>query len=99
MNQPWGEFLVGAAASRPDRPRSQTRRLRKQLRQIRLSANLIVDIGGTAQFMPSLQSGNAVSGQVCGLSGVYVGQPVDMLHSDTFCNIYVAGLPAVNSGN
>ncbi len=98
MNQPWENFLVGAAESRPDLSHKQIRRARKQLRGYRMSANLVVDIGGTCQFMPSLQSGNGVSGQVCGMSGVYVGQAIDMLHSDTFCNIYVQGLPAVNSG-
>lgn len=64
-----------------------------------MSANLVVDIGGTCVYQPSLTSGNGVSGQVCGLSGVVVGAIVDLVNADTFCNIYVAGLPALTSGN
>lgn len=55
------------------------------------SANTIVDIGGTAQFVPSLSAVTpVVSGAVLGLSGVVIGQWVDMSNSDTFCNVYVA---------
>ena len=64
-----------------------------------MSANLIVDLNGTAQLGASLISGNGVSGQVCGLSGVYVGQSIDMLNSDTYCNVFIAGNPALSSGN
>ncbi|MDE2098079.1 MAG: hypothetical protein KGL39_12570 [Patescibacteria group bacterium] len=64
-----------------------------------MSANLIVDLGNTAIFQPSLISGNGVSGQVCGMSGVYVGQSVDFLHANTMCNVYITGNPALSSGN
>ena len=64
-----------------------------------MSANLLVDLNGTCSMQPSLQSGNSVSGQVCGLSGVYVGQSVDLINANTFCQVYIAGNPALSSGN
>ncbi len=64
-----------------------------------MSANLLVDLGNTCQLAPSLYSGNGVSGQVCGLSGMIVGEIVDMLHSDTYCNVYINGKAVFASGN
>lgn len=66
------------------------------------SANLIVDIQNTAIYGPSLFSTNASpggqqaaavnpSGILCGLSGIAIGAPIDLLHADTYCNIYIAG--------
>lgn len=49
-------------------------------------------------MQPSLTSGNGVSGQVCGLSGVVVGNIVDLIAANTMCNVYVGGLPALASG-
>lgn len=51
-----------------------------------MSANLVVDIGATAQ-VPQL----SIVTPFAPSSGVMVGQIVDLLHYDTFCNIFVAG--------
>ncbi len=64
-----------------------------------MSANLLIDLGNTCQLAPSLYSGNGVSGQVCGLSGVWVGEIVDLLNSDSFCNVYINGKAVYASGN
>jgi len=65
-----------------------------------MSANLIVDLGNTAQMAPSFPStaqaadgGMAITsgGNISSLSGVMVGDVVDMINSDTFCNVYVVG--------
>ncbi len=50
-----------------------------------MSANLVVDVGATCQ--------NETSVNVFGspASGVFVGEIIDMMHSDTFCNIFVQG--------
>jgi hypothetical protein len=94
------EMLIGPGTQVPlDLSRKERKRLARLCRSRRFSANLVVDIGGTCQFQPSLQSGNGISGQVCGLSGVVVGLSVDLLHADTFCNIWVAGQPVLGSGN
>lgn len=76
---------------------------------IQNSANLIVDIGNTAQFQPTILPGGGgigvtsgqigiVSGIIMVASGGIVGQSVDMLHSDTFCNLMVAGQALNTSG-
>lgn len=49
-----------------------------------MSANLIVDIGNTAQFNLSLYS---ITGAQ---SGTQVGLPIDLQNADTFCNVTVA---------
>lgn len=68
-----------------------------------MSANTIIDVGGTCLFVPSLSvAGQAVnisgafpgSGSVVGLSGtVTVGQWVDLANANTYCNVYVAAGP------
>lgn len=61
-----------------------------------MSANLIVDIGATALFVPSIsvQATTPNSGIIAGVSGQpVVGQWVDLSNSDTFCNIYVTAGP------
>lgn len=50
-----------------------------------MSANLVVDIGGTCQFNPSINS------QYGPASGGVVGTIIDMKDADTFCNVFVAG--------
>ncbi len=52
------------------------------------SANLVVDIGSTCDFQPSIAVGSG--------SNLVIGGIVDLLHADTYCNIYVAG--AAGSG-
>lgn len=62
-----------------------------------MSANLVVDVGNTCQFNPSLlltdvfsaQSGTASRQQVN--SGPVVGLPVDLKNTNTFCNVLVVG--------
>lgn len=64
-----------------------------------MSANLIVDIGNTANFCPSLvvnlnaASGGATSGQLT----TAVGMPVDLSNTDTFCNVFVFLSPNANT--
>lgn len=60
-----------------------------------MSANLLVDLGNTAQLGYSLPNNVAIgSGGVVDTrnSGASVGASVDMLHSDTWCNVLVAGI-------
>src|SRR5574342_609473 len=67
-----------------------------------MSANLVVDIGGTCWSQPSIPDGTTgltLSGQFAGLSGVFIGQIVDLKDTDTLCNVWVTGTAAVNSGN
>lgn len=65
-----------------------------------MSANLIVDLGGTVQSTPSLPSsavaadgGIAITsgGCISSLSGVLIGDIVDLNNTNTFCQVYVAG--------
>ena len=58
-----------------------------------MSANLIVDLSSTTQSVPSLPGAVVLSpsGMLAGLSGQLVGVIVDMLHADTFTNVYIAG--------
>lgn len=64
-----------------------------------MSASTLVDLAGTCFLYPSLQSGNGTSGQACGLSGIYVGQSVDLLNANSFTNVVVNAIPALASGN
>lgn len=69
-----------------------------------MSASLVVDLNGTCQSYPSLNGNQQQaaaqnpSGQLCGLSGIVIGQSVDLLNADTFCNVYVAGTAIQASG-
>jgi hypothetical protein len=49
-----------------------------------MSANLIVDIGGTGHFNPSLVAPNGP------LSGTVIGVPIDLGDANTFTNVWVA---------
>ena len=53
-----------------------------------MSANLIVDLGGTVDTRASIA--------ISGLVDTAVGEIVDLLHADTNCNVFVAG--GVTSG-
>lgn len=57
-----------------------------------MSANLVVDIGNTCQFQASVSPVNGVDSTPA--SGVIIGQIVDLLNANTFCNIFVAGGPS-----
>ena len=65
-----------------------------------MSANLVVDLGGTTQSIQSFPStaqaadgGMAITsgGNISSLSGVLVGDVIDLNNADTFCNVYVGG--------
>lgn len=65
-----------------------------------MSASLVVDLGNTVQFATSWpQTGVAADGGIAvtsggcvsTLSGVLVGDIVDMLQADTYCNLWAAG--------
>lgn len=61
-----------------------------------MSASTVIDVGGTCLFVPSISVGGTSpsSGVVVGVSGqAIVGQWVDMSHSDSYCNVYVAAGP------
>lgn len=64
------------------------------------SAGLVVDLGNTCQSLPSLPGAvtQSPSGQLCGLSGILVGDIIDMRDSDTLCNVYMAGTAVLSSG-
>jgi hypothetical protein len=65
-----------------------------------MSANLIVDLGGTALSYPTLPAGasGTLSGGVFTSSGQLTGQSVDMLHANTFTNLLVGGISLNTSG-
>lgn len=65
-----------------------------------MSANLIVDIGNTCQFYPSIipPSGGVMAGLSGVAQGYTVGTSVDMLHANTMCQLQVVGVPLFNSG-
>lgn len=53
-----------------------------------MSANLIVDLGGTAFSYPSILG---TSGVLQPASGVVIGQTVDLINANTYTNICVVG--------
>ncbi len=55
-----------------------------------MSANLVVDVGGTCQFNPSLVTPTGGTPQ----SGAITGLIIDLKDCDTLCNIWVVGGPA-----
>lgn len=66
-----------------------------------MSANLVVDIGGTCTLLPSLIAsggGNNSGGIACGLSGVFVGYSADLNNANTYCNLIVMGDAILTSG-
>lgn len=58
-----------------------------------MSASLLVDLGNTCQLAQSVPTPGQMSpsGLICGASGALIGQSIDLLHSDTFCNLVVVG--------
>lgn len=56
-----------------------------------MSANLVVDIRGGADFQTSVSPAVGVGNTPA--SGTLVGEIVDLLHADTYCNVFVAGGP------
>jgi len=54
---------------------------------------LIVDIGGTAQSVLSIGSPPLLSGSFTAAgSGTVIGQSCNLINSDTYCNINIAGI-------
>lgn len=62
------------------------------------SANLIVDIGGTAQSQLTIGIGGAGSGNIYAASGAVIGMSVNLIAANTYCNLHVAGTPLFASG-
>lgn len=89
-------FLVGPSLEgREQLSRKQIRQAKRLLSRKRLSANLVVDIGGTCATQPSIVSSPVASGAcVCVNSGAVVGQSVDLINADTFCNVVIQGQSA-----
>lgn len=76
--------------------KKQQKRITRATRNRRYSANLVVDIGNTCISQPSIPGSGGVwvqSGQ-----GALIGLGVNMMHSDTFCNLCVTGMPYFTSG-
>ena len=65
-------------------------------------ASYLVDLGNTTYLGTSLhtpnQGGVGSSGQFCGLSGVQVGDIVDMINANSFTNLLVTGVDGLISG-
>jgi hypothetical protein len=59
-----------------------------------MAAGLVLDLGHTSQQGNSIQGFSVLSGVancICVASGTFIGQSIDMLHSDTACNVQVTG--------
>ena len=66
-----------------------------------MSAALTVDLNGTcqlAQSFPFDQTALSPSGQMCGLSGTFIGQGIFLGNADTFCNVVIQGMAVCVSG-
>lgn len=63
-----------------------------------MSASLLVDLGNTVQMFNSINAATAGSGIAYATSGALVGQPMDGLACNTFCNLVVAGTAVFGSG-
>lgn len=76
-------ILVGGGTNpRTDLTRRQRKRLARFCRNLRFSANLVVDLGQTCEYRRSLLA--PVSGDVTN-----VGIIVDLAHADTNCNLWL----------
>jgi hypothetical protein len=67
-----------------------------------MSANLVVDLFNNVHSQPSVPSATVAAdgaiaissgGVISSLSGVLVGDPIDLGDANTVCNVYVAGRP------
>lgn len=57
-----------------------------------MSASLTVDLGNTCQMDVSIQGTPVLSGAlVAPCSGAIIGDGINMMNSDTYCNLFVAG--------
>lgn len=61
-----------------------------------MSANLIVDLGGSVALIPSVVPANGVGSSPA--SGIIVGAPVDLLYANTYCNMLVNIGPNLSGG-
>lgn len=60
-----------------------------------MSASTLVDLQNTCQRAVSIQGDFVLSGAaVFPCSGAVIGQIVDLLHADTYCNLFVCGISA-----
>lgn len=60
-----------------------------------MSANLIVDIGGAAQLANTIGVG---SGNTFAASGATIGQSIDLINANTYCNLVAMGNYTFGSG-
>jgi len=63
-----------------------------------VSANLLVDLQGTAQLGLTLGIGGAGSGLIYPASGAVIGASINMGNADTACNLLLAGNEVFGSG-
>ena len=54
-----------------------------------MSASLLVDLGNTAQQELSISPTGAGSGLAYAASGAIIGNTVDLLNADTYCNLHL----------
>lgn len=63
--------------------------------QRNMSASYLVDLGSTTQMAVSIQDGPILSGSITApCSGAIIGQGINMINSDSYCNLFVAGVTA-----
>lgn len=66
-----------------------------------MSASTLVDLGNTCQLalsLPAAQSQLSLSGQFCGLSGVQIGQSIDLINANQLLNLIAMGTAVLVSG-
>ena len=61
-----------------------------------MSASLVVDLNATTIHFPSIIATGAGSGLAFPGSGSIIGQSVDLINANTFCNVYVGGQAVTN---
>ena len=60
-----------------------------------MSANLLVDLGNTTQQGVSIQDTPLLSGSfIAAGSGVIIGQTINMINANTYCNLQLTGVSA-----
>ena len=63
-----------------------------------MSANLLVDLANTCQLSQSIGAAGAGSGISYPASGAIIGDVVDLINANTFCNLWAAGTAVFGSG-
>lgn len=63
-----------------------------------MSASYLVDLGNTCLMDTSIGLGGPGSGIIYAASGAVIGDSVDLLQANTFCNVFFAGNAVFTSG-